>query len=145
MTLGFTCVCGIGHARVALRVHCYFVPHRRSSSWRAWSTACRLSHDPHAASDRNSMLSMAGFARFVGFTCELTSICQTQRYYATYSSPNTNVFKFPSSYIYMLPHEFPPRVFHPTRKPSTGWFKAPPAVPLLPAVSFCTKISAGIL
>ena len=34
--------------------------------------------------------------------------------------------------------------FHPTRKPSTGLIKIAPAVPLSPAVSFCTRVSAGM-
>ena len=33
--------------------------------------------------------------------------------------------------------------FHPTRNPSTGWCTVPPAVPFLPAVPFCTKVSTG--
>ena len=36
------------------------------------------------------------------------------------------------------------RGFHPTRSPSTGRFKVPPAVPLLPAVPLCTRVSAGM-
>ena len=32
--------------------------------------------------------------------------------------------------------------FHPTRKPSTGWFKVLPAVPFPSAVPFCTAVSA---
>ena len=35
---------------------------------------------------------------------------------------------------------------HPTRNPSTGWFKVPPPVPLSPPVPFCTstRVSAGM-
>ena len=39
--------------------------------------------------------------------------------------------------------EMPPkRGFHPTRIPSTGWFKVPSAVPSSLAVPFCTRVSA---
>ena len=35
------------------------------------------------------------------------------------------------------------RVLYPNRNSSTGWFKVPLAVPLSPAVSFSTRVSAG--
>ena len=34
--------------------------------------------------------------------------------------------------------------FHPTRNPSTGWYKVPPAVPLSPAVPGSTRVSASM-
>ena len=33
---------------------------------------------------------------------------------------------------------------YPVRNPSTGWFNVSPAVPLSPAVPFCTRVSAGL-
>ena len=36
------------------------------------------------------------------------------------------------------------RGFQPTRNPSTGWFRVPPAVSLSPAVPFCTRACAGM-
>ena len=36
------------------------------------------------------------------------------------------------------------RGFHPIRNPSTGWCKVSSAVPLTPAVPFCTRVSARI-
>ena len=41
-----------------------------------------------------------------------------------------------------LPGELPPRVWF--RNPSTGWCKVPSAVPLSPAVPFCTRVSASM-
>ena len=35
-------------------------------------------------------------------------------------------------------------VVHPTRKASTSWYLIPPAVPLSPAVPYCTTVSGGM-
>ena len=52
----------------------------------------------------------------------------------------------PSLYVHVTGRNAAPvdRGFHPTSNSSTGWYKVSPAVPLLPAVPFCTMDSAGM-
>ena len=69
--------------------------------------------------------------------------CGVGRYSASGSTNCTIMGCEPQLLLYITGRNAAQRWFHPTRKPSTDWFKVSPAMTLSPAVPFSTRVSAG--